>query len=95
MATLVISRHWNYQSAMVPMNVYINGQRSGSITNNSERSFRIPNGTVSVQLKWDIWGSSDGDPITFVDVKETSKFAIACYPQLVTSKIITFINAEE
>jgi hypothetical protein len=30
-----------------------------------------------------------------VDVKETSKFAIACYPELVTSKIITFIDAEE
>jgi hypothetical protein len=92
MATLVIKRNGNFENAWVPINVYINGQKSGSITNNSMRSFHLPNGTVSVQLKWDVWGAFDGDPITFADVKETSRFTIGCYPQLLTGKIITFID---
>ena len=94
MATLIVERGLNMLAWATPMNVYINGFISGSVDNDSTKKFKIQPGRVSVQLKWDIFGARDGDPVQFHNVGGDDVIKVHCYPSFPSNKITSFADEQ-
>ncbi len=97
MAKLRITRDFSLQDMLQPMKLYVNGRLSGQVRNNTTHEFSIPTGTITIQLKWDVFGEADGDPQTFHNVQDSDVIRLRCYPQqwnFMSNKIIVHEDTE-